>query len=101
MRSQTVRAFMVVSLAAALTSVTGVSGARAAPAPPPDDVITVASFDFAESRLLAEIYARRSTGPGSPCSAHSASGHANWSRPRCARDSSTWFPSTRGPRCSS
>jgi osmoprotectant transport system substrate-binding protein len=66
MRNHPVRVCMVVSLAVALTSVTGVSGARAAPAPPPDDVITVASFDFAESRLLAEIYSQALDRAGLP-----------------------------------
>ena len=58
MRNRTVRAFVVVSLAAALMGVTGAGGARAAAVPPRNDAITVASFDFAESRLLAEIYAQ-------------------------------------------
>src|SRR5439155_18392425 len=58
MRNRSVRAFAVVSLAATLISVTGVAGARAASPTPRDDAVTVASFDFTESKLLAEIYAQ-------------------------------------------
>ncbi len=66
MRNRTFRAFVVVSLAGALIGVTGASGARAVPRSPRGDVITVASFDFAESRLLAEIYAQALDRAGLP-----------------------------------
>ena len=101
MRNYAIRAFVLVSLAAALMSATGVSGARAAPAPPPDAVITVASFDFAESRLLAEIYSQALDRAGLPVRRAFGLGPASWSPPPCGRDSSTWFRSTRAPRCSS
>ena len=57
MRNRVVGALVILSLAAALSGATGVAGARPGPGPRGEPV-TVASFDFAESRLLAEIYAQ-------------------------------------------
>src|SRR5215207_9021015 len=57
MRHCSVRVLAIVCLAATLLGVTGVERARARPESPRRGVVTVASFDFAESRLLAEIYA--------------------------------------------
>ena len=98
MRSHPVRAFMVVSLAVALTSVTGVSGARAAPAPPPDDVITVASFDFAESRLLAEIYSQALDRAGLPVQRAFGLGPRELVAPAPARGTRRRGPGVRGDR---
>jgi osmoprotectant transport system substrate-binding protein len=54
---------LVAALAIAVGVLTGCSGHDRATAPPTpsavdDDAITVASFDFAESRVLAELYAQ-------------------------------------------
>ena len=46
--------------------VSGVAGARNAPAAERGVPVTVASFDFAESRLLAEIYAEALERAGVP-----------------------------------
>ena len=54
MRNRLVGALVILSLAAALSGAPGVAGARTGP--PRGEPVTVASFDFAESRLLAEIY---------------------------------------------
>ena len=56
MRNRLVGALVILSLAAALSGATGVAGARTGAAR--GEPVTVASFDFAESRLLAEIYAQ-------------------------------------------
>jgi osmoprotectant transport system substrate-binding protein len=56
MRNRLVGALVILSLAAALSGATGVAGARTGAAR--REPVTVASFDFAESRLLAEIYAQ-------------------------------------------
>jgi osmoprotectant transport system substrate-binding protein len=66
MRNRSVRAFVVVSLAATLVGVTGAVGARAASPTPRGEPIAVASFDFTESRLLAEIYAQALDRAGLP-----------------------------------
>jgi osmoprotectant transport system substrate-binding protein len=66
MRNRLVGALVILSLAAALTGVSGVAGARTAPVTGRDDPITVASFDFAESRLLAEIYTQALDRAGLP-----------------------------------
>ena len=58
MRNRSVGALVILSLAAALSGVTGVAGARVDAGPKREEPITVASFDFTESRLLAEIYAQ-------------------------------------------
>src|SRR4051812_28625380 len=57
MRHCSVRVLAIFGLAATLLGVTGVGSARARSVAPHDATVTVASFDFAESRLLAEIYA--------------------------------------------
>jgi osmoprotectant transport system substrate-binding protein len=57
MRHCSVRVLAIVALAATLLGVTGVGSAHARSVTRRDAPITVASFDFAESRLLAEIYA--------------------------------------------
>jgi osmoprotectant transport system substrate-binding protein len=57
MRQRPVRVLAAACLAVTLIGVTGVGTARARNEAPRRDVVTVASFDFAESRLLAEIYA--------------------------------------------
>ena len=53
---------LVASLGITLGVLTGCGGGRATAPPTPsavhDDAITVASFDFAESRVLAELYAQ-------------------------------------------
>jgi osmoprotectant transport system substrate-binding protein len=66
MRNRSIGALVILSLAAALTGVTGVGETRAAAATERDDPVTVASFDFAESRLLAEIYAQALERTGVP-----------------------------------
>src|SRR4051794_32057312 len=66
MRNHSVRALAVASLAATLIVVTGVGGARAVAPAPRADAVTVASFDFAGSRLLAEIYAEALERAGVP-----------------------------------
>jgi osmoprotectant transport system substrate-binding protein len=58
MRNRSVGALVILSLAAALAGVTGVAGARVDAGPKREEPITVASFDFTESRLLAEVYAQ-------------------------------------------
>src|SRR4051794_5422249 len=57
MRHRSVRVLAAVWLAGTLVGVMGVQNARAASHDSHRAVVTVASFDFAESRLLAEIYA--------------------------------------------
>jgi osmoprotectant transport system substrate-binding protein len=57
MRHCSVRVLAIFGLAATLIGVTGGTSARARSVAPRDAALTVASFDFAESRLLAEIYA--------------------------------------------
>ena len=57
MRHGAARVLAVVCLAATLASLVGTGTARARTETARRNVVTVASFDFTESRLLAEIYA--------------------------------------------
>jgi osmoprotectant transport system substrate-binding protein len=57
MRQRFVRVLAAACFAATVIGVAGVGTARARSEAPRRAVVTVASFDFAESRLLAEIYA--------------------------------------------
>jgi len=66
MRNRVVGVLVALALAAALSGVTRVAGARPAISARGDRPITVASFDFAESRLLAEIYAEALERAGLP-----------------------------------
>ena len=78
--------------------VTGVSGARAAPAPPPDAVITVGSFDFAESRLLAEIYSQTLEGADIRVRRAFGLGPREFVAPALARRARRVRPRVRGHR---
>ena len=60
--------------------------------------IMVASFSFSESQTLGEIYAQVLERNGYRVSARSASPHARWWSRRSSKVSSTWCPSTWGPR---
>jgi len=66
MRNRSVGALVILSLAATLSGVTGVAGARTDTGTTREEPVTVASFDFAESRLLAEIYAQALERAGLP-----------------------------------
>src|SRR5438034_11272694 len=61
-RARTIRlalaSLLVVSLAACISTGRGVQGPRATALATADGAITIASFDFPESRLLSEIYAQ-------------------------------------------
>ena len=81
------RVVVIVVAVIAMTSWLSVCGsgtsASVRSAAPNDGTITVGSFDFAESRLLAEIYSQALEAPGlprPPC-VRSRS-RASWSRPR-------------------
>src|SRR3954468_20399648 len=66
MRNRAVGVFVMLSLAAVLSGATGVAGARMAKGTQRGPAVTVASFDFAESRLLAEVYAQALERAGLP-----------------------------------
>ena len=75
MRNRLVRALATCTVVAVIVvGATGAVGACAATAPTSERAITVGSFDFAESRLLAEIYSQALEAPVSPCSGPSVSG---------------------------
>ena len=66
MRNQLVRALALCAVVVAIVGGTARGGARAATAPGRHRAIVVGSFDFAESRLLAEIYAEALERTGLP-----------------------------------
>jgi osmoprotectant transport system substrate-binding protein len=66
LRHHSVRVLAAIGLTAALCGVTVVGRARAGAHPAREAAVTVGSFDFAESRLLAEIYAQALERAGLP-----------------------------------
>ena len=97
-RSPRVAARPVRSLLALLALVVLTAGCDRGGAPPPEDprrpVIQVASFDFSESELLAEVYGQALGQHGYPVEQVVQLGSREVVPPPSSRARSTWSPST-------